>query len=115
MEAKSAKVEEFLVTFDKRFYENMTALKESWKELGEDILQTKRKLGSKQDELRLELIKIRSTKEFEGSPKDYEETFKTKLMSKFTDIYQMLGQVATKVDLDGETERIKKTLLRHDS
>ena len=47
---------------DKRMYESMSSLKESWKELGEEILDTKRKLTSKQDELRAELIKIRGIK-----------------------------------------------------
>lgn len=42
-----------MVNFDKRFYENITSLKESWKEIGEDILETKKKLTAKQDELRL--------------------------------------------------------------
>ncbi len=40
----------------------MTSLKESWKELGEDMLDTKRKLTTKQDELKLQLIKIKGIK-----------------------------------------------------
>ena len=31
----------------------MTSLKDSWKELGEDMLDTKRRLTAKQDELKL--------------------------------------------------------------
>lgn len=42
-----------MVGFDKRYYDNISSLKDSWKELGEDILATKKKLTSKQDELRL--------------------------------------------------------------
>lgn len=42
----------------------MTALKENWKELGEDVLETKKKLTSKHDELRLELAKVRVIREF---------------------------------------------------
>ena len=57
-----------MVGFDKRFYENVTALKDSWKELGEDVLATKKKLTSKQDELRLELVRLKSLKEFQGAP-----------------------------------------------
>jgi hypothetical protein len=53
MEAKIGKFEEFSVNVDKRFYENMTSLKDSWKELGEEVLDTKRKLIAKQDELKL--------------------------------------------------------------
>lgn len=37
-EEKIGKIEEFMVNFDKRFYENMGALKDNWKELGEDML-----------------------------------------------------------------------------
>ena len=62
LEERGAKTEDFIVSFDKRFYENMSALKESWKELGEDMLETKRRLGAKQDEMRLELIKIKGLK-----------------------------------------------------
>jgi len=51
----------------------MTSLKDSWKEIGEDILDTKRRLTSKQDELKLELIKIRGIKEFQGAPEEIEE------------------------------------------
>jgi hypothetical protein len=40
----------------------MTSLKDSWKELGEEVLDTKRKLITKQDELKLELIKVRGIK-----------------------------------------------------
>lgn len=40
----------------------MTSLKDSWKELGEEILDTKRKLIAKQDELKLDLIKLKGMK-----------------------------------------------------
>lgn len=54
-------------------------------------------------------------KEFEGSPQDYEETFKNKLMNKFTDIYQLIGQLVTRADMESEVERVKKTCVRQDS
>ena len=57
-----------MVGFDKRFYQNVTPLKHTWKELGEDVLATKKKLTSKQDELRLELVRLKSLKEFQGAP-----------------------------------------------
>lgn len=62
----------------------MTSLKDSWKELGQDVIDTKRKLTAKQDELKLQLIKIKGIKEFDGAPENLEQTFKTKLMNKFT-------------------------------
>lgn len=34
-------------------------------------------------------------------------------MTKLTDIYQFFGQLVPKTDFDGETDRIKKTLARH--
>jgi len=80
----------------------MTSLKDSWKEIGEDILDTKRRLTSKQDELKLELIKIRGIKEFQGAPEEIEENFKNRLMQKFTDIYQLVSNFTTKADLNSE-------------
>ena len=76
----------------------MNSLKDNWKQLGEDVLQTKKKLTAKQDELRLELVKVKGIKEFTGAPEDYEQTFKSKLMDKFADIYQSIAQVTAKVD-----------------
>jgi hypothetical protein len=35
-------------------------------------------------------------------------------MLKFTDIYQLLGQLVTRTDLESEVDRIKKTFNRHD-
>lgn len=35
-------------------------------------------------------------------------------MSKFTDIYQLIAQLTTRTDLESETDRIRKTLNRHD-
>lgn len=43
-----------------------------------------------------------------------EETFKTKIANKFTDVYQLISQVATRADLESEVARIKKTMTRHD-
>lgn len=35
-------------------------------------------------------------------------------MLKFTDIYQLLGQLVTRSDLESEVDRIKRTMGRHD-
>lgn len=35
-------------------------------------------------------------------------------MAKFTDIYQLFGQLVSKADFEGETDRIRKTAARHD-
>ena len=58
--------------------------------------------------------KVRGIKEFTGAPDDYEETFKRKLMDKFTDIYQMLGGLVTRNDFEGGIDKVKKTIKRHD-
>lgn len=57
---------------------------------------------------------MKATKEFEGSPEDYEETFKVKLMGKFTDIYQTISQLCSKSDLESSIEKVKKTVSRHE-
>lgn len=43
-----------------------------------------------------------------------EETFKTKISNKFTEVYQLISQVATRADLESEVIRIKKTMARQD-
>jgi hypothetical protein len=43
-----------------------------------------------------------------------EETFKTKISNKFTDVYQLISQVATRNDVEAEVARIKKAISRHD-
>lgn len=79
------------------------------------MLDTKRKLTTKQDELKLELIKIKGIKEFDGSPENYEENFKTKLLNKFSEIYQTISHLCSKTDLESSIDKIKKTMNRHDS
>lgn len=114
MEGKLNKYEEYVISFDKRYYENMTALKESWKELGEDMLESKRRLAARQDELKLELLKVKGLREFEGAPQDVEESFKNKLLQKFTDIYQLVSNLVTRTDLETEAEKNRKAHARHD-
>lgn len=77
-------------------------------------MDTKKKLTVKQDEIKLELIKVRGMKEFAGSPEDYEPTFKRTLMDKFTDIYQMLSALVTRADFEGGVDKLKKVIKRHD-
>lgn len=36
-------------------------------------------------------------------------------MQKFADLYQLVGQLVTRTDLDSEVERSKKISLRHDN
>ncbi len=92
----------------------MSSLKDSWKQFGEDVLETKRKLTAKQDQLKLQLLKLKAIKQFQGSPEEMEETFKTKISNKFTDVYQLISQVATRNDVEAEVARIKKAISRHD-
>ena len=38
LESRIERIEEFNVDLDKKFYSNMTSLKENWKEIGTEIL-----------------------------------------------------------------------------
>ena len=67
------------------------------------MMATKKKLASKQDELRLDLVRIKGIRQFQGGPEEVEESFKKMLMDKFTDIYQLFGQLVPKADFEGET------------
>lgn len=78
----------------------MASLKDSWKELGEELLENKRKMMSKFDELKLDFIKLKSTKQFQGSPEQVEMSFKKKIIDKFNDIYQLIGNLTTKTEFD---------------
>ena len=53
IESRVQKLEDFSIGVDKRFYNSMTSLKESWKELGAELLENKKTLNKKMDDLRI--------------------------------------------------------------
>ena len=79
LEDRIEKIEGFNVDLDKKFYSNMTSLKENWKEIGTEILESKKSLNKKFDDLRLDFIKLKNLKEFQFAPEKVEDEFKKKL------------------------------------
>ena len=53
IESRVQKLEDFSIGVDKRFYNSMTSLKESWKELGAELLENKKTLNKTMDDLRI--------------------------------------------------------------
>ena len=96
LESRVEELEDFCINVEKRNYTGMTSLKESWKELGTELLEHKKMLNKKLDEVRMELIKLKNLKEFSVAPGKVEEEFQRKLAEKFTDIYQLLSITLTK-------------------
>lgn len=47
---------------DKRIYNGLTSIRESWKELGAELLENKKSLTKKFDELRIDFIKLKGLK-----------------------------------------------------
>ena len=92
----------------------MTSLKESWKELGSQMLENKKSLNKKFDDIRVEFLKLKTLKQFSIAPEKMEDQFKKRLMDKFTDIYQLLGLTLTKNQYESSNERINKKINRHD-
>lgn len=114
LESRVEKLEDFSINVEKRNYNGMTSLKESWKELGTELLEHKKMLNKKLDEVRMELIKLKNLKEFSVAPGKVEEEFQRKLAEKFTDIYQLLSITLTKNEYESAYERVASRISRHD-
>lgn len=46
----------------------------------------------------MDLVKLKNAKEFPTAPEHLEDTLKNNIASKFTDIYQLIGQLIPRSD-----------------
>lgn len=68
LKVKVEQLTEFRNELDKRFSENFSSLKASWQELGSELLDNKKALNKKFEELTIDLIKLKNLAEFKPLP-----------------------------------------------